>query len=425
MHRFQSLPEIFAAIRRRLPLIMALTLIGCVASVISALNTDRSYQATAVLQMEDAIVPDSLVGATAEVGRSARRVQLIEQRLMARDNLVRIMDEYDLHNDDPNMPITERLSLMRDSVTIREIRNDVTSFGADTPSGLYITVELGDAEKTAAIANELMYSVIQESRLLNVNRARDTLEFFIAEQARVSAEIEALEVELSRFKQDNAARLPAGLTDLRGQLSTLRANDLDIERQIVSLQTTSERQREEVQQRTIALLREQRALVSARIAQIETQIASAPDVERELNRLERQLAQLQDEFTLISRRKHEAELGQVLEDRQQSERFEVLETALVPELPSSRSRRSTAMIGGLLSLIGAFGVAAMLELMNPAIRTVGHMERALGVSPVVAIPNVGKGKRRRWWSFGMPSQVTATAAVPLAIFAGWIGYLVT
>lgn len=416
MHRFQTLPEVLSALRRRLPLIAALTVIGCIISVLNAMNADRSYEATAVLQIEDATLPESLAGSSLEVGQSTRRVALIEQRLMARDNLLRIMDEYDLFNEPANMPVSERIGNMRDAISIREIRNALG--GGTSPSGLYITVELGEREKTAAIANELMYSVIEQSRERGVNRARETLDFFTAEQERVRAQIDELSAEMARFQQENAARLPGGLVDLRGQLSSLRDTELDLDRQIVTLQTNSERQREEVLDRQIALLREQRSLVSARMAQIEAQIASAPAVERELNRMQRQMEQLRDEFTLISRRKTEAELGQVLEDRQQTDRFEVLETALVPDLPSSRSRASIATIGGILSLIGAFTVAAVLELMNPAIRTVGHMERALGVSPVIAVPDVGRRAPRNW-----SRRAAAVAMGPVVLIAGWLGFV--
>ncbi|WP_375259166.1 Wzz/FepE/Etk N-terminal domain-containing protein [Citreimonas sp.] len=394
MDRFQSLDEIIAALRRRAFVILVVTIAGCILSLFYALQMTKTYEATAVLQIEDARVPDDLAGAGAETNQSARRVRLIEQRLMARDSLLAVMEQYDLFTEDPSLALPERLALMREAARIEEIVNPLGA-ATDTPSGLYITVQLEDPQKAADVANELMYSVITQSRDRAAARARDTLEFFATEETRVRDEIEALETELATFKRANADQLPEGLIELRRQLSTLRSSELEVDGQILALQTSAERQREEVQARNEALLREQRALLRARIDQIETMLAAAPEVERALSARERALAQLQEEFTVLARRKAEAELGRELEDREQTDRIEVLETALVPVNAVSRSRRSAALLGAMLSVAAGLGLAAAIELLNPAIRTTGHMERALGVSPVVAVPHISNDVDRR------------------------------
>jgi hypothetical protein len=110
--------------------------------------------------------------------------------------------------------------------------------------------------------------------------------------------------------------------------------------------------------------------------------------------MERELAKLQDQYSVITRRMAEAEMGQQLEDRQATDRFEVLETALVPEFPVSRSRKKLAMMGGVASLIAGLMAGFVAELMNPAIRSAAQMERMLGIQPVVAIPTVSSRRDR-------------------------------
>ena len=390
MNQFQSFDEVLSALKRRAWVIFLITAIGCLASLNYALSQIKIFEATAVVQIEDSRVPDQLAGATAQRTDAARRVRLIEQRLMSRDNLIGFMDKHDLFTDDPMMTINERVFRMREAAQIQEIVNQANAFatGGNAPSGLLITVRMADPVKTADVANDLMYSVIDQSRTLSVGRARDTLDFFVSEETRVSAAIEELESEISAFKQTNSDRLPTGLADLRDQLASLRDADLDLDREIVIMQTSSARQREEVLERQVALMEEQKALIADRISAIETQIAAAPEVERELNILERRLTQLQEQYSVITRRKSEAELGQLLEDREQTDRFEVLETALEPEFPVSRSRKKTAIMGGIASVIAGIAVAFVMELMNPAIRSAAQMERALGIQPVVSIPAI-------------------------------------
>lgn len=415
MNQFQSFQEVFSALRRRAHVIFVITFVGCMFSIFFALSQPKEYEATAVVQIENASVPDQLVGATAQAEDSAHRVRLIEQRLMSRDNLVRIMEEHDLFNDDPSIAMNERIFRMRNSVRIEQIVNQAQPYapGANVPSGLIIVVRLGDAKKAADLANELMYTVIEQSRDRSLGRARDTLDFFAIEEERVGAEIDALEAQISIFKRKNSEALPAGVTDLREQLALLREAELDLDKQILTLETTSDRQRGDVKDRQIALLQEQKLLLIERTALAQRKLSEAPEVERNLNALKRQLLHLQDQYSVITRRKAEAELGQMLEDRQQTDRFEVLETALEPEYSVSRSRKRTAMIGGVVSGLLGLLVGFVIELMNPAIRTPGQMERALGIRPVVSIPYVTvrtgtPGGRKLKWAAGL---IAAAAAV--------------
>ena len=396
MNQFQSFGEVLSAVRRRAWLILLVTFVGCLASLTYALSQIKAYEATAVVQIEDARVPDRLAGAGTDQGGGLRRVQLIEQRLMARDNLVRIMETHDLFADDPTMTMKQRVFRMRQAARIEEIINNANQFapGGNAPSGLRIVVSLADPQKAADVANELMQSVIEQSRSRSAGSARETVDFFVSEEARVGAEIESLAEEIAAFKRENAEQLPAGAADLRSQLASLREADLDLDREIVAMQTSAARQREAVTERQVALLQEQKRLIAERIASHEALIAGAPEVEREMNRLEREMTQLQEQYTIITRRRAEARMGQMLEDRRATDRFEVLETALVPEYPVSRSRKKMAIMGGLASVIAGLAVAVVVELMNPTLRTAAQMERALGVQPVVAIPTVARPRDR-------------------------------
>lgn len=413
MSQFQSIGEVIAALRRRALLILVVTFLGCLASIYYALGQSKSFEATAIVQIEDAQVPDQLAGALAANTDAARRIRLIEQRLMARDNLVRVMEKFTLFSDDPMMTMTERLGRMRDAVRIQQLVTQPQSFapGANAPSGLMITVELEDPQKAADVANELMQLVIDQSRTRSVARARDTFDFFAAEDARVGAEIEALEGRIAEFKRRNAEQLPSGVSELRSQLSSLRATDLNLDQQILTIETSSERTREDVRDRQISALQEQKALIAVRITEIEALIQGAPEVEREFNRLEREMSKLQEQYDVITRRKAEAELGQLLEDRQATDRFEALETALPPEFSVSGSRKKLALMGGFVSLLAGLGAAFLIEVMKPVIRTEAQMERILGIQPVVAIPVVTTGRDRSSGGLKLMAKLLAIFAL--------------
>jgi uncharacterized protein involved in exopolysaccharide biosynthesis len=111
--------------------------------------------------------------------------------------------------------------------------------------------------------------------------------------------------------------------------------------------------------------------------------------------LERSRARLQDEYTAVTTRRADAAMSQVLENSAQSERFEVLEAALVPEHPISTSRRELAMSGVLMSVLLAIGAALGLEWISPHLRTSAQIERTLGIRPVIVIPDLRVPRARR------------------------------
>ena len=141
MNQFQSFGEVLAALRRRMFLILLVTVLGCGLSLWVALNQTKIYEAGAVVQIEEGQVPDSLAGASAQNRNASRSVQLIEQRLMSRDNLVRLMNNNGLFAGDPTMTVSERVGLMRDAIRIDEIRAETSGYQAmqQAPSGLLIT----------------------------------------------------------------------------------------------------------------------------------------------------------------------------------------------------------------------------------------------------------------------------------------------
>ncbi|MBY6004050.1 chain-length determining protein [Salipiger bermudensis] len=417
MNQFQSIGEVLSALKRRALLIFLVTVLGSAASVWLALNQIKVFEATAVVQIEEGQVPDSLAGASAQNQDAARQVRLIEQRLMSRDNLVALMQEHELFTADPSMSMGQRLFQMREAVRIEEIRANTPSYAAqqEMPSGLRIRVALPDAQKAADIANQMMYQVINQSRDRSLSNARETLAFFESEAERVETEIEAMEAEIASFKRDNAEALPSGTGALRSQLTTLEDSQLSLEREIVEMEGNSTRQREEVLARQLGLMREQSALIEQRIAEIDATLLRAPEVERELSALERDLDRLKDQYSVITRRKADAEMGQMLEDRQQMDRFEVLETALVPEVSASSGRKKIVLAGVAASLFAGIGLAFMAELLNPAIRSAAQMERILGMQPVVSIPVIEARRDRQARRLRSITAAGLLAALTLAL----------
>jgi tyrosine-protein kinase Etk/Wzc len=408
---------------RRLPVILLVLLIGLPASVWFALQQPRLYEATAVIQIEAPQVAEQLTGSAAMTTSADSQLDLIQQKLMSRDNLAMIVDRFGLF---PGQSPSLQVGFLRESVTIIKLIDPSQGWRPDVqPSGLAITIRLGDPEQAAAVANEFVREILDEAQTRSEGRAARTLDFFVSEEARVSAEILAVEAQLADFKRINASALPEGLDFQRDRLTSLVESQIALDQQLIELQTSSDRLREDELARQTDLLRQQRGLITENIAQIETALTNAPEVERQLNALSRELEQLNAEFVVITSRRTEAAMTQLLESQDQAERFTVLETAVPPEFAVSASRKKIAMAGGVAVLIMALAAALILEVMNATIRTADQLEAQLGVRPVIVVPNLTNRRRRRArrWG-GWIAAILAVLAAALAAVQGWVQGLI-
>ncbi|MEM9579117.1 MAG: chain-length determining protein [Pseudomonadota bacterium] len=402
MDQIRTIGEFVGVIRRRFLLMAFIVACGTFGAIYYALQQPSLYEAHAALQIESAAVEATSPGTANLANGASHRLTLIEQRLMARDSLVRVINKLELFSDVPLVPLNEKIDALRNSVKIMQIKDGAQAWQPNiTPSGLLISVTFGDPEFAARIANEFLGSVLEENRKRRTERTEGALAFFNSEETRLGAEILKVEEQIAAFKRANADALPSGLAAQRDQLNTLRETELDLDREIISTASNSSRQRQSVVDQQVARLEEQRQLIRTRVNQLEAIIATSPQVELELNALNRKLKQFQDQYSVITTGRAEAEMGQLLADQDQTERFVVLETALVPEYPVSPSRKKIAIMGFMASGFLACLVALGLEMLNPAIRTSAQLERQLGLQPVVSIPYVTSTweQRRRRLAF--------------------------
>ena len=389
MKQFEILSGAFGAFRNRLVLLMAMFIIGVIVTIVYTLQQAQTYRAEAVIQIESPQVSDGGLGGG--LGTSAaHRLQLIEQRLMARDNLAEMIERHGLFTADPTMSISTKVDVLRQAITIFQIQGEeAVGFGAvAVPAGLRIAVQLQEAEKAAELANDLVETVITQNENRRSSEARDTLSFFATEEERILGKIDELETALARYKQDNSDLLPTAVSGLSGQEASFRAAILDIDQEILGLKSDQSRQREEFVQRQVAILEEQKMLLSERLAGVTAKLQRAPDVERELAQLNRELALYQGQYNIVTQNRAEAELSLTLENRQQAERFEILEHAITPDYPISTSRRLIFLVGAAISFFGAAAVIYIYENVNSIVRNAAQMKEELDLVPVVSIPPI-------------------------------------
>ncbi|EEW26711.1 GumC domain-containing protein [Rhodobacter ferrooxidans] len=399
MGQIQTLEEFVGLLIRRRWLIGLVCGAGVLLSLVFGLSQGKTYQTGAVIQVESPAVAD---GSATVGGQSARLLQVIEQRLTTRESLTAMIERHGLFADAPGLTIDQKIAVLRKAVTFESVASvSQQAYGAPASvSALIITAQLADADQAARVANDFAQSILDQSSAGQTGRARETLAFYQAEEQRVGQEIVALEADLAAFKNRNAAALPGSRDTRRDELVALESDLRRLDQSLVAvsgerlaieakgqLRETDRRRLEDLLVQ-IGVLTAQKSALAAQRAALEAAMAQTPDIERELGSYDRRLQQLQSQYEVITARQAEAETGLRLEEAQHSEHFSLLERATVPETPVGGGGKKLAVLGSLASLLAAVGLAFLLDLLNPVLRTPGQMQRELDLRPVISIPEV-------------------------------------
>lgn len=124
------------------------------------------------------------------------------------------------------------------------------------------------------------------------------------------------------------------------------------------------------------------------IAQIESQILRAPQVERGLATLQRDYQSAQAKYEEIRAKQMSAQVAENLEGGQQAESFRVLEPPLLPEHPIKPERKKLVALGFFAALAAAGGIAFLLETLFARVRGVGALTAITGKRPMVVVPYI-------------------------------------
>lgn len=136
------------------------------------------------------------------------------------------------------------------------------------------------------------------------------------------------------------------------------------------------------------LLQGQQSSIRGSIARMRSQLARAPQAERDLTAMQRDYEIAQTKFEDIRSQQRSAQIASSLIDAQSGARFSIVEPPILPEYPMSSGRRKTVAMGVIAALAAALGVAALLETMFPRVRGENAVTAITGQKPLVVIPYI-------------------------------------
>ena len=342
-----------------------------------ALLWPATYLSEGIILVQSQQIPTELVRPTV-TSAAQERLQVIEQRTMSRDNLVAIIDKFQLFPDKRTlMSITELVALMKQQTKIApvDLQLDFKQRSRlENPTIVFsVGFEYSDPATAARVANELMTRILSEDLRDRRSRATDTTKFLAREVQRLEADNAALDTRIAQLRLSQNKPASAGTDQPATVLGQLKS---------------------ELVQKS-ALYSDRHPFIQSLKRQIEAmEKAVTPPVNAEsgasasLEALVAQQEALQTTLDAASTKLAAAQLGENLEKDQQSEKLEIIEQPTIPQQPIKPNRPKVAALAVLLAFMAGAGLAFVVEISDKAIRRSSDIFSIVDSQLIVPIPYI-------------------------------------
>jgi uncharacterized protein involved in exopolysaccharide biosynthesis len=318
---------------------------------------------------------------------------MIEQRTMTRDNLMAIVDKFQLFPDKRSlMSATELVELMKKNTKITpiDVQLDFKQRTRDNPTIVFsVGFEYGDGATASRVANELMTQILNEDLRDRTNRATDTTKFLSREVQKLQADNAALDAKIAQLK------LSQGKSDSPGAPTRSATALAELKAELVQKSGLYSERHPIVQ----SLKRQVEALEQSISPSANPSQGSGPPAN--LDALVAQQEALQKNLDDASAKLSSARLGENLEKDQQSEKLEVIEQPTVPQEPIKPKRPKVAALAVLLAFAAGAGLTLLVEISDKGIRRASDIFSVIDSQLIVSIPYIvtkvelRRRKRRR------------------------------
>ena len=287
-----SLADYIAMVKRHV-LLIAVTFISVSAvAITAAVLWPPVYQSTGTIMVESQQIPTDLVQATV-TSFADERIQVIRQRVMTRENLMRIIDKFKLF-DERSITFTpsEQVDKMRDLIDVQLVNANVQGQRGSATIAFKVSFEDRRPDVAQRVANELVTLFLNENVKVRTERATQTTEFLTQEANKFKSDLDKLESQIATYKQENGAALPQNTALAMNAIQRLESDLRNSQRDYNSAE-------EEARSLDVELASAKVAVASAAAAAGGgTSAAGMVDANVvELQKLRQQLAQLQELYT--------------------------------------------------------------------------------------------------------------------------------
>lgn len=208
-----TLHDYIDILRRRALLMVASFIVVIVIASALAILLPPVYQSSGTILIESQQISTSIIESSV-TGFASERIEVIKQRVMTRENLLRIIKKYNLFRSKNESRVSsELIDDLRKRIKITMLS---TSTGGRRRNQATIAFSIAYEDRYAKLAygvtNELVTLFLDENIKSRVERATETTQFLSQEAKRLKTDLEKMEALVAAYKQEHASSLPENLS---------------------------------------------------------------------------------------------------------------------------------------------------------------------------------------------------------------------
>ena len=412
-----DLSQLFGILRRRIAYFAIPFLLALMAgSAIVAIQRPIYRSEGKILVQSPKIPPDLVRPTITEVANE--RIQVIQQRLLARDNLLSLVSKYNLFpRERASMSGTELLDLMRNRIEMKPVALDAQYISQPNNPAIAFTLSFDYEVPDLAVkvANDFLTAILSEDASTRTNNATQTTKFLEQQVKKLQSEHDEIIARITALKQRPPDPEQANSEELLGKMKLLST----LEAQLAEKSAIYSSQHPVVKnlRKQIAALKHDIAAAPKLPAAIvhkeeSTDVATQALDQRRLE-LERALDDANRKLTI-------ARMGESMERGEQGERLQVIEQPALPQTPVRPKRMKWfAAAFAAASIIGA-GCVLLAEMLDSTIRGCRELAAVVDGHLIVSLPYIttpGEQRRKR-------AKLILACIALVGVLAGGIAFAV-
>jgi succinoglycan biosynthesis transport protein ExoP len=305
---------------------------------------------------------------------TSRESSLEQQQIFLQAQLAQLKPNSAVFDDSGERILStpDRLKMLRS-----QLAADRATYGPEYPDIARLSREVAGLEATAkdpTDINDLRRSLQDAQSKLADAQKRYGPNY--PDRVRLEREVKSYEQDLA-----TAAKAAASRNITPASSSTIEAADNPAYVQIrAQLNATRD---------DLAATQAREAKLQADLDRYQHRITETPRIQKQYQELTQDYEVSKATYENLRAKLADAEIGKNLEIDRKGERFTLIEPPLVPEEPASPNRPLVILLGGVLSILLAVGLAALLEALDGTVRGRRDLVSLVaGVPPLAIIPDI-------------------------------------
>lgn len=216
-----TLEDIAIIIRRRFLAFLAPTVAVLIVGLAGVALLPAKYTASGTILVVGAEIPSSFVQTIGE-DYAERRINTIRQRVLNRQEVLRIADKYDLYPRRRGYQDSTRVAKIRENLSVNLITSGNNYGNRDNTIAFTLSYSDASPDKAFQATNEFMSLFLTQDAEVRAAGASSTTDFIKTQKEKFAAEIQKRDNAIAKFKSENADALPETLDQRKQSLDRAR-----------------------------------------------------------------------------------------------------------------------------------------------------------------------------------------------------------